>query len=460
MSRRSAITWVVATAKVRPADLHEKGPDERDRQGHGQGERRPRARDRFEPHRAVEGDDLALDHVEADPAAGHGGEGARRGEAGVEHEGQEVPILRRLGQSPRARFLAYPLPVDAAPIVRDGDLHLRALQGGGDRDAAGRRLARGRALRGRLDPVVDRVADEVHEGVLEPLGHRTVELHLVAHELEHDLLARLQGQVPHRPLQALSGLGERDHPQAAHAGVQVSRRPHQPAASGGGVGHGALEAVLQLVDAGSDLLDGGPRLGGRFGSDEGLHPAEVRGQPRARILEGRPFVAAPLRLSNRQQQLAAAGEHRVEFFRADPEGFPSPSRRSSDAEPGAVSGDVDAAGGGAPAADGDRRRGQHGTGSQRGQGRGGERLLLLEASARVLDRVRGCEEDLEGLRVEGPLAVPRPGQDVLQAVACALDDAHVHRARGSFEVVRGAEERLQQARRIALPALEREEIAS
>ena len=121
-----------------PGGLHEQGPDEGDRQGHGQGEGRPRARDRFEPHRAVEGVHLALDHVEADAAAGDGGEGARRGEAGVEHEGQEVPVLRGLRQSPRARFLADPLPVEAAPVVGDRDLHLRALQGGGDRDGARR----------------------------------------------------------------------------------------------------------------------------------------------------------------------------------------------------------------------------------------------------------------------------------------------------------------------------------
>ena len=37
--------------------------------------------------------------------------------------------------------------------------------------------------------------------------------------------------------------------------------------------------------------------------------------------------------------------------------------------------------------------------------------------------------------------------------------AHVHGARGPLQVVRGAEERLEQARRIALAALEREEIA-
>ena len=103
------------------------------------------------------------------------------------------------------------------------------------------------------------------------------------------------------------------------------------------------------------------------------------------------------------------------------------------------------------------RRGDQ-AGGQRGQGRGGERLFLLEASARVLDRVRGREEDLEGFRVEGPLAVPGPRQDVFQAVAGALHEAHVHGARGPFQVVRRAEERLEQARRIALTTLEREEI--
>src|SRR4029077_19289115 len=75
---------------------------------------------------------------------------------------------------------------------------------------------------------------------------------------------------------------------------------------------------------------------------------------------------------------------------------------------------------------------------QRGQGGGGERLLLLEARTRVLDGVRGREEDREGLRVESPLPVPGPRQDVFQAVARGLHQAHVHGARGALEVVRRA----------------------
>jgi hypothetical protein len=444
--------------RERPAGrLHEQGPDQRDRQGHGQGERGPGARDGFEPHRAVKGIHLALHDVEADAAARHGSEGPRGGEARMEHEGQEVPILGEVGQSPCARLLADPRPVEAAAIVRHRDLHLGALQGGGEGDEARPRFARGRPLLRRLDPVVHGIADEVEEGILEPFRDRPVELDLVADELELHLLAGGQGHVAHDALQALPGFGEGDHPQAAHARIEFPRRPHQAPATGPGIRHRALEAVLQLLDARPDLQYGRPRLRGRARGEQRLEVAEVRGQTRRRLLEGRPFVAAPLRLSNRQQELAAAGEHGVELVRADAEAVPGAAigyREAGLRRHGEGRG---------------RRRGRGGqrsglardggeAGGQGGEGRAGERVFLLEARARIFDRIRRREEDREGGRIERPLAVPSPRQDVFQAVAGAFHQLHAHRARGPLQVVRGAEERLKQLRRFALTTLEGEEI--
>ena len=68
--------------------------------------------------------------------------------------------------------------VDASPVVAHRDAHVIALAGV-DHDAARCRLAREPRV-GRLEAVVDRVANQVDERVAEPVEDRAVDLELGA----------------------------------------------------------------------------------------------------------------------------------------------------------------------------------------------------------------------------------------------------------------------------------------
>ena len=74
------------------------------------------------------------------------------------------------------------------------------------------RLARGLALLGAFEAVVERVADEVHERVAERVDDGAVELGVLADELQLDLLAELGREVAHEPREAQEDGLDRDHP--------------------------------------------------------------------------------------------------------------------------------------------------------------------------------------------------------------------------------------------------------
>ena len=124
-------------------------------------------------------------------------------------------------------FVADSLAVDAAAVVADGDHHAVAAVRGQERHGAGARLARGLALAGRLQPVVDRVADHVDQGVGELVDHPLVELGLLAADLEGHLLARGKAQVADDPPEPLEQRPDRHHPGVEHALLQAVGDPAQ-----------------------------------------------------------------------------------------------------------------------------------------------------------------------------------------------------------------------------------------
>src|SRR5208282_6012638 len=106
--------------------------------------------------------DVAAHDVHADAAAGNVGDLLGGGKAG--QEDQVVDLLfaqHRVGadQAALARFLQHALGIDAGAVVLDLDDDAAAAMLGGEPDGALFGLAGGGALGGRLDAVVDRIAD-------------------------------------------------------------------------------------------------------------------------------------------------------------------------------------------------------------------------------------------------------------------------------------------------------------
>ena len=409
--------------------FHEQRADEGHGERHGEREGGPGAGHGLEADRPVEGAHLALDDVEADATPGDGGQGPGGGEAGVEDQREQVAVVDRFRQPLRARRLADAVAVEAVAVVGDRDLDLRALQGRGDRDRARRRLPRRHPGRGQPDAVVDRVPDQVQERVLEPFRHRAVDLDLLADQLERDFLARGEGEVAHGPLQPLRRLAEGDHAQAAHRRVELARGAHQPAPRLPVRGHDALQPVDHLADAGRDLLHGGAER------------AAVR--PGASACRRRKSASS----ADAASSSVAHSARRLSVWRTARSSSPlrdstlsslpaltrkvSPSRRSTSRR-----------------CRGGRERSPRRTGV--GVREDGAPVLLPEPVARLLDRVRGRVEELEGVGVERTLAVAGAREDVLQRMAGGLHDADVHGARGALQVVRGAEEGLQEGGGVAV----------
>ena len=101
--------------------------------------------------------------------------------------------------------------IHAATVVGHGDDHVAAGVAGRDPHRADGRLAGRLAVGGRLEPVVERVAHEVHERVAERVDHGAVELGVLADELELDLLAELARQIAHEAREAQEDGLDRDH---------------------------------------------------------------------------------------------------------------------------------------------------------------------------------------------------------------------------------------------------------
>ena len=173
---------------------------------------------------------------------------------------------------------------------------------GAEAEGAGGRLAGGGALLRGLDPVVHRVGG--------------------------------QGQVPYRRSEA-AGLAEPGPSSSCARRNQSLRRPHQTAASGGRVGEGTLERLLQLVDdARTHLLGGGPgSRGGAVGRQVLQAPGSPPPPPRPR-LRG-PSTHRVSRPVEPPGGLTAARQDGIELLRAHPG---APLRRSRTTGPEAVAG--------------------------------------------------------------------------------------------------------------------------
>ena len=121
-----------------------------------------------------------------------------------------------------------PLGVEAAAVVGDADDDVAAFVIGGQADGALLRLAAGRALGRRLQPVVGGVAHHVGERILDQVEHLAVELGVGAVHLQFDLLAEFAREVAHDARQLLPGIADRLHPRLHDAFLQLGGDVGEP----------------------------------------------------------------------------------------------------------------------------------------------------------------------------------------------------------------------------------------
>ncbi len=155
------------------------------------------------------------DRIEADAAPGDLRDLASGREPGEEEQAERLVAPERGGAGP---FDAPRLDgglddcrrLDPGAVVGDRQAHPAAGGHRGDPQCAGARLSQGGTGIRRLDAVVDRVAHEVDQRLLEVPGDAPVEARLAAGELDLDLaaesarqLARVAGERHQQPLQRL-----------------------------------------------------------------------------------------------------------------------------------------------------------------------------------------------------------------------------------------------------------------
>src|SRR6185312_7058292 len=143
-----------------------------------------------------------------------------RGKSGLEDEIENLrvrPLPVRVGEAALDGFLENPLALEATSVVRHlDDDAARVMEGVQGHGPDGRFSGGSPDIRG-LDAMVDRVADQMRQGVGDALHQRLVELGLLSVHDEADLLAQLSGDVVDDPLEALERAADLHHAQLERA---------------------------------------------------------------------------------------------------------------------------------------------------------------------------------------------------------------------------------------------------
>ena len=89
-----------------------------------------------------------------------------------------------------------PLGVHASPIITDHDPHAPAVARNVDGEPAGFQFAGGQARRCRLDAMINGVAHQMSEGILQAAEQQAIQLHLLAPHFNLHGLAEFAGDGP------------------------------------------------------------------------------------------------------------------------------------------------------------------------------------------------------------------------------------------------------------------------
>ena len=322
--------------------------------------------------------------------------------------------------------------VDAGPIVADRDFDFVAVdRRHGDSDRGLRRFAGAPPLLGRLDAMIDAIAQQVNERILQLLEDALVDRDFLAADREDRLFALVAAQVPNDLEQQGTDRGQRQHEQLLRVFQQlIDQLCHQQAIlvrAAAQSGHTAFEGSNVVVipveelrqimrirrrDTVRGLLATLPQPAHpRLNSAPLLAPLLEAGFQRCEIR--RPLVRGEFRRQHffRLQQTCVEGAH------GNANGFGLPCRGGNDLlprdrlfSPRAVIGSgFDPTGG-----------------IFRGLGHHPPRRI--QGAVRIVERFR---------RRRAFAALPR-GEQSFQRLAQSFDLAEVDRARGALEAMRGS----------------------
>ncbi len=177
--------------------------------------------------------DIGLDDVHADAASGNLGHGLRRRKAGLEDQVQRLAVAQLLRLfRPQQTFLdsllLYLNDVNPGPVIANFDVDLPAFVISAKRQSSLRRFARAGSDIRRLDPVVARIADQVHQGVFNRFDDGPVQFRVGSIHLQPDLLPQCHGHVTHHARQLIPNHADGLHARLHDAFLQLRGDQVQP----------------------------------------------------------------------------------------------------------------------------------------------------------------------------------------------------------------------------------------
>ena len=146
---------------------------------------------------------------------------------------------------------AYGFDVDPLAVVGDREAKRAADQVRIDPDQTFARLAGTHAFVRRLDPVIERIAEEVDHRFGDRVEHGTVDLDSFAFDLQAHVLGQLAGEAAHGARVAVEQHPDRDHPHVARDRLEHRGRAADLAAV---VPEHRLHPAEDLAELGVDLL--------------------------------------------------------------------------------------------------------------------------------------------------------------------------------------------------------------
>ncbi|OPZ59757.1 MAG: hypothetical protein BWY87_00836 [Deltaproteobacteria bacterium ADurb.Bin510] len=214
--------------EIAAGQLHQQAVDDGERQRQLERDDGAAAGHALNLDRTTQSLDVARHYVHAHAAARDGADVFGRRETRREDQLKEL-LLAGLGVTRQQALGDGLLPdgcgIESAAVVLDCDQHVGAGVLSCQMNASLHRFTGRPTLFGRLDAMIDAVANQVHERIAELVDHGFVEFSLGAGRGEFDFLAKFRGQVPHQTLETGEGRADRQHADIHDLIAQFGREP-------------------------------------------------------------------------------------------------------------------------------------------------------------------------------------------------------------------------------------------